>query len=647
MIEETPAAAPGGDVRADPAADAGGWRPSQIAALVVVATAGLMVSLTMSVLIPVLPQVAGDLHSSTTSTEWLLTSTLLAAAVAVPIAGRLGDLYGKRLMLIVSAGFLTAGSLICAVSHSLVPLVIGRGVTGLSLGTVSLGISLINVTLPPRRASSAVALVSAMLGVGGALGVPLAGFVGERADYHLLFWICVAGGVVSLLGSWRFLAEPAQRAAGRLDVPGTVLLGAALICLLLPLSEAALWGWGAWRTDGLLAVAAVLLIVFVLVERRVAAPLVDLAANGKPALLLTNVASACVGFALFASFIGTAAYVETPAGSGYGFGTSIVVGGLCLLPSGLGMLALSPVSARMTRRFGPKITLCTGSLVVAAGFAIRIGLTARLWEIVAGTTVAGAGTGIAYAAMPALIALGSPPAELAAANGLNALSRVVGSSIASAIGGTILTSSVVVLGGVALPSLTAYRILFGTCAIAAVAGAFIALLVPYPPGYSPLDARPGGEAGLVSLAVSSRAASGGPGRARASGLVFAHDTEHDVLDDVVGGRRLDHGPDSPGQGHLADRLIEFHAGLGEPAIQDLVVVRGQVDRDPDPLVAGLALRSGLTGMRAVGHGAKFTARTANCPGCSPVMVRPLPGPGRGGSGTGRRRGRPGPGTGCG
>jgi MFS family permease len=107
-----------------------GWEPSQIAALAVVSVAGLMASLTQSLLIPVLPSIAEDVGSSTTSTEWLLTSTLLAAAVAVPIAGRLGDLYGKRLMLMVSAGFLTVGSLICALSHSLVPLIIGRAVTG-------------------------------------------------------------------------------------------------------------------------------------------------------------------------------------------------------------------------------------------------------------------------------------------------------------------------------------------------------------------------------------------------------------------------------------------------------------------------------------------------------------------------------------
>jgi MFS family permease len=324
-----------------------------------------------------------------------------------------------------------------------------------------------------------------MLGVGSALGLPLAGVVGEHADYHLLFWMLVAGGSLSLLGSWLFLTEPAQRRAGRFDFPGAILLAVALLCLLLPLSEAAVWGWGAPRTLGLLATAVILLAVFVVMERRVASPLVDMAANAKPALLRTNVASLCVGFALFASFIGTAAYVQAPRASGYGFGASIVVGGLCLLPSGLAMLALSPVSAMMTRRLGPKITLCTGSLVLSAGFVVRIALTGQLWEIVVGTTIAGAGTGIAYAAMPSLIALGAPHSELAAANGLNSLCRASGGSLASAVGGTILASSVVVLGGAALPSLAAYRLLFGICAAAAVLGAAIALAVPYPADYSP------------------------------------------------------------------------------------------------------------------------------------------------------------------
>ena len=323
--------------------------------------------------------------------------------------------------------------LICALSHSLVPLIIGRAVTGMSIAAVSLGVSLINLTLPARRAPSGVALISAMLGVGSAFGLPLAGFVGEHANYHLLFWIGVVGGCVSLLGSWFFLTESAQRPAGRFDFPGAILFAVALVCLLLPLSEAATWGGerhgrsGCWPSPPFP-------LVFVRIERKKRSPLVDLTANAKPALLLTNAASLCVGFALFASLIGTVYYVEAPVASGYGFGVSIVVGGLCLLPSGLAMLALSPVSAMMSRRFGPKITLCTGSSLLAAGFLIRIALAGHLWEIIVGTTITGAGTGIAYASMLALIALGAPRAELAAANGLNSLSRLVGSSTASGSG---------------------------------------------------------------------------------------------------------------------------------------------------------------------------------------------------------------------
>ncbi len=174
------------------------------------------------------------------------------------------------------------------------------------------GVSLIDVTLPPRRAPSGVALVSAMLGVGGAFGVPLAAVVGEHADYHVLFWIGVAGGCVSLLGSWLFLTDRPSGRPGGFDFPGAIVLAVALVCLLLPLSEADAWGWTAPRTLGLLAAAAILLAGFVGVERRKAVPLIDMAVNAKPDLAADQAASVCVGFALFASLIGTATYVEAP-----------------------------------------------------------------------------------------------------------------------------------------------------------------------------------------------------------------------------------------------------------------------------------------------------------------------------------------------
>lgn len=461
-----------------PAAPDAAWDARHKATLAIVAVAGLLVALTQSLLVPVLPELAQDLGGSTSSIEWVLTSTLLVGAVAVPVFGRLGDLYGKKRMILVASVAMIVGSLICALSHDLAWMIVGRAVTGLAVATIPLGISLVSAVLPGKHRGTGIALISATLGIGGALGLPLAGLVAEHSDYHVLFWICVVGGIISFVGVALVASEPARVARGRMDYPGTVLLAVGLVALLLPLAQATEWGWGDGKTIGLLVAAVVVLVVFVVVERRSASPLVDMVVNARPGLLLTNVASLFVGFALFASLIGTASYVQAPAASGYGFGASIVESGLCLLPSGLAMLALSPVSARMSAAFGPKITLAIGAAVVALGFVMRIVLVDSLWQVIVGTTVAGAGTGIAYAAMPSLILRGAPATELAAANGLNALARSVGSSLASAIGGTVLAANVIALGAYELPSLTGYRILFALSAGAALLGAVIALVIP-------------------------------------------------------------------------------------------------------------------------------------------------------------------------
>jgi MFS family permease len=470
---------------ADDTADDQG-HPKATVTLALVAVAGLLVSLTQSLLVPVLPQLALDLHASQTSVEWLLTSTLLVGAVAVPVFGRLGDLYGKKLMLVVALVTFVIGSLICAFTSDIAVMIAGRAVVGLSVTAIPVGISLVGTVLPAKRAGNGIALISATLGIGGALGLPLAGLIAEHANYHVLFWICVGGGVIALAGTISVVPEAPVSGHGKFDLPGAVLLAVALTALLLPLSEGSVWGWGDARTIGLLVASVVLIAAFVLLERKLASPVIDMVVNARPALLLTNVASLCVGFALFATLIGTSNFVETPAAAGYGFGSSILVGGLCLLPSGLCMLALSPVSAKISARFGPKIALSLGAVIVALGFALRIFLVSDLWEVVVGTSLAGAGTGIAYAAMPSLILRSAPRSELAAANGLNSLARSVGSSLASAVGGAILTSQVIMLGGYAIPSLSAYRTLFAICAAAAVVGAVIAVVIP---SAAPTDQR--------------------------------------------------------------------------------------------------------------------------------------------------------------
>lgn len=444
--------------------------------LATIGLGALVVSLAQSLLIPVLPALPQQLHSTTEAVQWLLTSTLLVSAVAVPLMGRLGDMWGKRLMLLVAIGAMLVGSLITALSSDIAVLIVGRAIQGISSAAIPLGISLLATLLPKRRRATAMATISAMLGVGGALGLPFAGLIAEHGDFHTLFWVTAVAAAIAFAGILFLVPESHDRAGGRVDIFGAVLLAGALVALLLPLAQGADWGWGSVTTIVLFALSVALFAALGFWETRHKDPLVDLRSLTRRPILLTNIASLFIGFALFASLIGTATYVQAPEASGYGFGSSTLVAGLTMLPSGIAMLVLSPVAARLINGIGAGRTLAIGGAIIAIGWVMRITVTGTLWEIVVGSTIVGIGTGVGYAAIPALVSANTPPHELASANGVNTLIRSLGSSLASALGGTILATFTLTLGDADLPSLTGYRVLFAICAVAAVVAAGVALI---------------------------------------------------------------------------------------------------------------------------------------------------------------------------
>ncbi|GAA1458223.1 MFS transporter [Williamsia maris] len=455
-----------------------GWRANL--EIIAIGLGALMAALAQTLVLPVLPLISRDIGASTTEAQWLLTSTLLVGAAAVPVIGRLADMYGRRLMLVVALGALLVGSVIDALTDDIRIMILGRAITGLSSAAIPLGISLLSAVLPEQRKGSAVALVSAMLGVGGALGLPLAGIVAEHFDYHALYWIGAVGALASIVLVLTVVGNPRGARPGAIDFPGIILLVGGLVCLVLPLSQGSSWGWGSFATIGLLVASVVLLALLVVVEKRSPDPLVDMRALSNPPVAITNVASIFVGFALFASFVGTANYVQAPEATGYGFGSSVLVAGLCLMPSGVLMLVLAPVAARLMKAWGPGRVLFVGGLIIAAGLIVRIILTDSLWQIILGSTIVGAGTGIAYASLPSLINVHTPAADLAAANGINTLARSLGSTLASAVGGSLLAAVTVTVGGAALPSLGGYQILFTICAVAATLAAFAGMVVSSP-----------------------------------------------------------------------------------------------------------------------------------------------------------------------
>ncbi|MBE1493803.1 MFS family permease [Amycolatopsis lexingtonensis] len=474
----------------DPATP-GGETPSRANLVVgVLAFAGIVVSLMQTLVIPLIPALPGLLHASAADATWAITATLLAGAVATPTVGRLGDMYGKRRMLLLSLGALVAGSTIGALSDSLAPMVAGRALQGLAAGVIPLGISIMRDELPAERLGSATALMSASLGVGGALGLPAAALLAENADWHVLFWTATGLGLVVVGLVVALVPESPVRTGGRFDVPGAAGLSIALVCLLLAISKGADWGWGSPATLGLFAVAVVVLLLWGRWELRTAQPLVDLRTTARRQVLLTNIASAVFGFAMFAMSLVLPQLLQLPAATGYGLGKSMLVVGLVMAPSGLVMMALAPVSARISRTRGPKTTLMLGAVVVAAGYALGIGLMSATWQLVVVSSVIGAGIGLAYGAMPALVMGAVPVSETAAANSLNTLMRSIGTSVSSATAGLVLARLTISFGPVSLPSQNGFRLVLAMGSAAALIALAVAAFLPRRVPATPAAASP-------------------------------------------------------------------------------------------------------------------------------------------------------------
>ncbi|GJF27162.1 MULTISPECIES: MFS transporter [Streptomyces] len=451
-------------------------RPNAVVA--VLALAGIVVSLMQTLVIPIVPELPKLLDAPASDAAWAVTATLLAAAVATPVVGRLGDMAGKRRMLLFSLVLLIAGSVVCGLSDSLVPMVVGRAMQGLSAAVIPLGISIMRDELPAERLAGATALMSASLGVGGALGLPAAALIADNLDWHMLFWTSGALGAVALVLVLALVPESAVRTGGRFDVLGGIGMAAGLVCLLLAISKGADWGWTSGLTLGLFVASVLILLVWGRWELRTPQPLVDLRTTARRQVLFTNLASIAVGFSMFAMSLVLPQLLQLPEATGYGLGRSLLTAGLVMAPSGLVMMAFAPVSAKVSKARGPKVTLMIGALIVAAGYGLNIALMSEVWHLVLVSCVIGAGIGFTYGAMPALIMGAVPASETAAANSLNTLMRSIGTSVASAIAGVILAQMTVSLGGFALPSESAFKVVMGIGAGAALLAFVIASFIP-------------------------------------------------------------------------------------------------------------------------------------------------------------------------
>ncbi|WAH97417.1 MFS transporter [Arthrobacter sp. MMS18-M83] len=443
------------------------------------AFSGIVASLTQTLVVPLIAELPKIFDTTASNTSWVITVTLLAGVVSTPVAGKLGDMFGKRRMILISLIPLILGSILCAVAVSVVPMIIGRGLQGLATGLVPLGISLLKDLLPPQRLHGAIALMSSSMGIGGALGLPIAAAVAQYTNWRTLFWAVAVVAALGMVLVWKVIpAAAAPERAGKFDVLGAHGLGAALVCLLLAVSKGADWGWGSLTVLGLFAGAVVLFLLWGVWELRTRDALVDLRVTASRPVLLTNAASILVGFALYSQSLIIPQILQLPTQTGYGLGQSMLQMGLWMAPSGIAMMLISPVGARLTAARGPKTTLIVGAIIMGAGYAGAALMMGTVWGLLVATAVAGIGVGFAYGAMPALIMSSVPSTETGSANSFNSLMRSIGLSLSAAIIGVVLAQMSAPFGAHAIATPDGFRTgLFIGCGVALGAAA-LCLAIP-------------------------------------------------------------------------------------------------------------------------------------------------------------------------
>jgi EmrB/QacA subfamily drug resistance transporter len=446
------------------------------ATFAVLALGGVSYALLQSLVAPAIPNLQHALHTSENSVSWVLTAYLLSASVATPLIGRLGDMHGKQRLLVVVLALLAVGTLISAFASTLAVMLVGRVIQGAAGGIFPLAFGIIRDEFPRGRIAGGIGLMSALLGVGGGLGVVLAGPIVDNLSYHYLFWLPLIPILVAMALTYFVVPESPIRVPGQINWAGAGLMSTGLVLVLIAVSETATWHWLSAKTLACLGAGVVVLVLWVRSESRSKQPLVDMRMMRIRGVWTTNAVAFLLGFGMYASFILVPQYVETPLGHGYGFGATVTEAGLFLLPATLAMLVAGSQTGRLEKRFGSKPPLLAGGLFSFAAFALLALAHDAQWQIYVAMFLLGTGIGLAFAAMANLIIENVGPAETGVATGMNAVTRTVGGAFGGAAVASVLARTVPAGGGV--PTEHAYVEAFVLCAVALLAGVLVGLAIP-------------------------------------------------------------------------------------------------------------------------------------------------------------------------
>lgn len=394
-----------------------------------------------SLLVPVLPTMQADLGTDAPGITWALTVWLIVAAVATPLLGRVGDLLGKKRVIILALCAVAIGSIIAALAPSLPVLLVGRALQGLAGAIFPLGFGTVRDVLPREKVAGGIGILSALMAIGSGIGTVFAGPLADLLGWRGLFVVPLVGVTVGAVLVAIGVPEIGVRAQGRINAWSAVLLTGWLVALLIPLSVGGSWGWGSPWTIGLFVLAAVLLVAWILTELRAHDPLVDMRMMRLPGVWSTNLTAIFIGAAMFGVWAYFARFLEEPVSTGYGLGESVGAVGIIMLPMLVLMAVAGFITGPLTRLVPARTQLVASSVLTAAATASVALFHSNAWEMTIAAAFFGLGLGVAYAAMTTVVVQSVPATQTGIASGMNSNLRTIGSAIGTSVATAIVSGS--------------------------------------------------------------------------------------------------------------------------------------------------------------------------------------------------------------
>src|SRR5918996_3765919 len=394
-----------------------------------------MIMLDNTVVNVALPSIQRDLEASLSELQWVVTGYALTFAAFMLIGGKVADAYGRRLIFVVGILVFTLASLWCGLASSGDQLIVARVLQGVGAALMNPApLSIIAATFPPHERGMAIGIWAGVSALALAIGPLVGGLLTQHLSWHWIFFVNIPVGVLGIVASFLLIDESRDETHERLDLPGLATSGVGLFALTYGLIEANTYGWTSARILGAFAVAALMIVVFVLLERHQRAPMLQLELFRNGPYTGANLVVLLVALAMFGVFFFVSLYMQNV------LGYSAVQAGAAFLPMTILIILIAPIAGRTSDRLGSRGLLTIGMVLIAGQllYFSRLGVDASFWNLLPGFLVGGVGMAMTMTPSAAAATRSVPVDKAGVGSAVLNASRQVGGSLGIALIGAIM-----------------------------------------------------------------------------------------------------------------------------------------------------------------------------------------------------------------